>query len=220
MGEAGQLGKGEEAAMMKLWHCTGARSFRPLWMLTEMGLDFELELLPFPPRWLKPDYLEVNPLGTIPFFEDGAVRMTESTGICQYLGERHGPTALIVGKDEPDFGLYLNLMFQSDATFTFPQTLVLRYTQLEPPEKRQPKVAADYAKWFLARMRYVEELLADGRAYLAAGRFSAADIAVGYAVMLAETLGLAADLGPATQAWWEALKAREGFQRARAREAA
>jgi glutathione S-transferase len=203
---------------MKLWHCAGARSFRPLWMLEEMGLPYELELLPFPPRWLKPEYLEVNPLGTIPFFVDGDVRMTESTGICQYLGEVHGPTPLIVGAQEPDFGLYLNLMFQSDATFTFPQTLVLRYTRLEPPEKRQPKVAADYAKWFHARMRHVEDLLGDGRAHLAAGRFTAADIAVGYAVMLAETLGLLPDLGPATQAWWARLKTRDGFRAARARE--
>jgi len=205
--------------MMKLWHCVGARSFRPLWMLAEMGLNFDLEILPFPPRWLKPDYLEVNPLGTIPYFTDGDVALTESTAICQYLGEVHGPTPLIVGSHEPDFGRYLNLMFQSDATFTFPQTLVLRYTRLEPPEKRQPRVAADYAKWFLARMTAVERQLADGRDHLVGGRFTAADIAVGYAVMLAETLELAGDLAPATRAWWARLKARDGFRAAQAREA-
>ena len=37
---------------MKLWHCAGARSLRPLWALEEMGLDYELEVLPFPPRML------------------------------------------------------------------------------------------------------------------------------------------------------------------------
>ena len=51
---------------MKLWHCKDARSFRVLWALEELGLPYELELLPFPPRWLKPEYLELNPLGTIP----------------------------------------------------------------------------------------------------------------------------------------------------------
>jgi len=38
---------------LKLWHCHNARSLRPLWALEEMGLDYELELLPFPPRFLK-----------------------------------------------------------------------------------------------------------------------------------------------------------------------
>ena len=203
---------------MKLWHCAGARSFRPLWMLEEMGLAYELELLPFPPRWQKPDYLQVNPLGTIPFFTDGDVAMTESTGICHYLGARHGPTPLMVGPEERDYGAFLNFLYQSDATLTFPQTLVLRYSRLEPPERRQPKVAADYAKWFLARTKWVEQGLADGRAFLVAGRFTAADIAVGYAFLLAETLDLMGDVSPVIGRWFEGLKAREGFRAAQARE--
>ena len=36
--------------MITLYHCDGARSFRPLWMLEEMGLAYELKMLPFPPR--------------------------------------------------------------------------------------------------------------------------------------------------------------------------
>ena len=35
--------------MITLYHCDGARSFRPLWMLEEMGLPYELKMLPFPP---------------------------------------------------------------------------------------------------------------------------------------------------------------------------
>ena len=49
-----------------LYHCPGARSMRPLWTLEEMGLEYELVTLPFPPRLLQRDYLEVNPLGTVP----------------------------------------------------------------------------------------------------------------------------------------------------------
>ena len=51
---------------MKLWHCNGSRSLRPLWALEEMGLDYEVEVLPFPPRVFQRDYLEVNSLGTVP----------------------------------------------------------------------------------------------------------------------------------------------------------
>jgi glutathione S-transferase len=203
--------------MITLYHCFGARSFRPLWMLEELGLPYDLKMLPFPPRVLAKEYLEINPLGTIPFMIDGETRMSESSGICYYLGTRHGPTPLIVGPDEPAYGAFLNWMYFSDATLTFPQTLVLRYTQLEPEERRNPQVAQDYAKWFLGRLRAVEA--ATGQAEtLCAGRFTAADIVIGYALRLAENLGLSKDFGPNVAAYWQRLQQREGYKRAAASE--
>ena len=83
--------------MITLYHCDGARSFRPLWMLEEMGLPYELKMLPFPPRVFAKEYLAINPLGTIPFMVDGETKMTESSGICHYLGTKYGPTPLVVG---------------------------------------------------------------------------------------------------------------------------
>jgi len=123
---------------LKLWHCAGSRSIRPLWTLEEMGLDYDIEVMKFPPRFVHPGYTDINPIGTVPFFTDGEVEMTESAGISQYLVDRHGPTELGVGVDEPDYGLYLNWLHRSDATLTFPQTLVLRYTILEPEESVCP----------------------------------------------------------------------------------
>ena len=119
--------------MITLYHCHAARSFRPLWMLEEMGLPYELKMLPFPPRVFAKEYLAINPLGTIPFMIDGETKMTESSGICHYLGTRHGPTPLIVGVDEPAYGAFLNWMYFSDATLTFPQTLVLLATASSSP---------------------------------------------------------------------------------------
>ena len=52
--------------------------------------------------------------------------------------------------------------------------------------------------------------------YLCAGRFTAADVAVGYALLLAQHLGLSAQFGPATQAYWQRLQQRPGYQRAMA----
>jgi hypothetical protein len=111
---------------LKLYHSTRARSMRPLWTLIEMGLPHELITMPFPPRVTTREYLKINPLGTIPCMVDGDVVMTESAGICQYLVERYGPSDLAVRGDEPDYGAYLNWLHRSDATLTFPQTLVLR----------------------------------------------------------------------------------------------
>jgi len=92
--------------MLVLYHCSDARSFRPLWMLEEMGLPYSLRMLPFPPRVAAPGYLAANPLGTVPLLEDGEVRMTESAAVCQYLVTRHGPTTLNVTPKEPGYGQY------------------------------------------------------------------------------------------------------------------
>lgn len=196
-----------------LYHCVSARSFRPLWTLEALGLPYELKMLPFPPRGLQREYLDINPLGTVPLFLDGKVRMTESAAICQYLCATHGPTPLNVEPHEEDFGAYLNYLHFGEATLTFPQTLVLRYSRFEPEERRMPTVAADYAKWFLARLRKLEPLLQE-RDYLCAGRFTAADISVGYALMLADMIDLAPEFTPAVAAYWSRLQQEPSYQRA------
>ncbi len=199
--------------MITLYHCQAARSFRPLWMLEELELHYELKMLPFPPRVFAKDYLAINPLGTIPFMIDGDTKMTESTGICHYLGTRYGPTPLVVDLSEPDYGAYLNWLFFSDATLTFPQTLVLRYGALEPADRRQPQVVEDYTKWFLGRLRAVETATGNGE-WLCGGRFTAADIAIGYALRLADTIGLGQHFGPNVAAYWQRLQQRDGYRRA------
>src|SRR6202049_2058904 len=138
--------------MITLYHCAAARSFRPLWMLEELGLAYELKMLPFPPRMFAKEYLALNPLGTIPLMIDGETKMTESSGICHYLGTKSGPAPLIFGGDEPAYGAFLNWMYFSDATLTFPQTLVLRYSRLEPEERRNPQVAGGYGKRVFGRL--------------------------------------------------------------------
>ena len=203
--------------MITLYHCDGARSFRVLWMMEEMGLAYELKMLPFPPRVFAREFLSLNPLGTIPLMIDGETRMTESSGICHYLGTRFGPTPLIVNADEPAYGAFLNWMYFSDATLTFPQTLVLRYSRLEPEERRSPQVATDYAKWFLGRLRAVEAATAKGET-LAANRFTAADIVVGYALLLADRIGLGKDFGPNVGTYWQRLQQRDGYKSALAAE--
>lgn len=196
-----------------LYHCLSARSLRPLWALEELELPYELIVLPFPPRVLQRTFLDINPLGTVPFMVHGDTRMTESAAICQYLCALASPTSLEVGPAEADFGAYLNHLHFGEATLTFPQTLVLRYGRFEPPARRQPGVAEDYTRWFLARLKTLEPLLST-RPFLCAGRFTAADISVGYALLLAEHLGLGPRFTPAVSQYWERLKQRQAYVRA------
>jgi glutathione S-transferase len=199
--------------MITLYHCMNARSFRVLWTLEEMGLPYELKILPFPPRVHAREYLQINPLGTIPLMLDGDTRMTESAAICQYLATRYGPSPLAVEPHEPTYGAFLNFLHFGEATLTFPEAIVLRYSRIEPDERRQPQVVDDYARFFYGRLRMAEATLASSD-YLCPGRFTAADISVGYALLLSHYNGLSEKLPGAVRAYWERLRQREGFQRA------
>lgn len=109
-----------------LWHCVGSRSIRCLWTLHELGAHdrVRLRVLPFPPRVLRRDFLDVNPLGTVPCLElpsaipGGARRiMTESVAIAVYLASALGGPCgggLVVGPDEPAYPEYLNWLAHSD----------------------------------------------------------------------------------------------------------
>jgi len=197
---------------MKLWHCAGARSLRPLWALEEMGLEYELEVMPFPPRMFQREYLKENSLGTIPFLRDGDTEMTESSAICQYLVDRYQQYDFGLRPEHPEYGAYLSWLHHADATLTFPQTLAMRYYYLEPSPEKQA-VADDYAKWFIARLRRLDAHLEDHQ-YLVDGRFTIADIAVGYALYLSRALHLDERLKPQTRAYIERLMERPAFQRA------
>ncbi len=197
---------------MKLWHCAGARSLRPLWALEEMGLPYELEVLPFPPRLFRKDYLEVNPLGTVPYLEDGVTRMTESSAICQYLVDRYGRYEFGLRPQHREYGAYLNWLHHADATLTFPQTLVMRYYYLEPDPSKQA-VGDDYAKWFIARLRRLDAHLQE-HSYLVDDRFTVADIAVGYALHLGRLLHLDDRFQPQTRDYLARLTERPAFRRA------
>jgi glutathione S-transferase len=118
-----------------------------------------------------------------------------------------------VAPDEPEFGPYLNYLHFGEATLTFPQTLVLRYRHFEPAGRLQPQVADDYAKWFLARLRTLEPILAEQQ-FLCARRFTAADVSVSYALLLAIHLGMSERFTPAVRAYWERMQERDGYLRA------
>lgn len=198
---------------MQLYHCRDSRSLRPLWALEEAGLDYQLEKMPFPPRYCVEGYLDINPLGTVPALRVGDAVMTESAAMCQLIGEMAHDASLRLSPAEPDYPLYLNWLHRSDATLTFPLTLVLRYSRLEPEERRSAQVAEDYRLWFLKRAQSVERAL-ENAGHLCGGRFTMADIAVGYALYLADRLGVSADFEPRTRDYLARLTARPGFLRA------
>lgn len=198
--------------LIKLYHCRDARSIRPLWTLEELGVDYELINMEFPPRYRHKDYLDVNPLGTVPALIVDGVTMTESSAMTQYLVEKLAPNDLALDKSHADYPLYLDWLHRSEATLTFPQTLILRYAYFEKDERKQPQVAKDYTQWFLSRLRCVENALLD-RDFLVTDRFTIADICVGYALLLARNLKLDSEFGPKTLNYLSRITNRDGYRR-------
>ena len=90
--------------MITIHHCVSARSLRPVWMCEEMGLPYQLHMLPFPPRVQRKDYLAINPLGTVPWLQDGDITLSESAAMCQYLAARYGEGRWDVATHDPQYG--------------------------------------------------------------------------------------------------------------------
>ena len=194
--------------MIKIYATENSRAIRPIWTAEEMGLGYELIMMPFPPRILMKEYLDINILGTVPYMIDGNIKMTESVAISQYFVEKYGPTVLQVTPDEKDYPNYLNWLYHSDATLTFPQTVVLRYKFQEPGVA--DAAVEGYSRWFVSRLKLLEQSL-ENKEYLCSDRFTLADICVSYAINLAEALGIEQALKPNIKRWSENLFSRPAF---------
>jgi glutathione S-transferase len=199
-----------------LYTCARSRGLRATWAAEEAGVDIDLRVLPFPPRYLAPDYLAINPLGTVPLLVDGESRMTESCAIAHYLASKDGPSPLVVAPGEPDYAEYCDFTYHADATITFPQTVYMRFVLFEK-DKGLEEAGRSYAKWYYKRLVKVEQRL-EGREYLCGDRFTVADICVGYALILSESIGIDEGVPESLKAYRERLRARPAYQRAFARE--
>lgn len=210
----------QKGMAMRLYTSAGSRGFRATWTISELGMTdmVDLVMLPFPPRAFVKGYFAVNPLGTIPALElDDGYIMTESSAISEYLAEQYGEGQLSISPGEIDRSAYLDFLHHADATLTFPQTVYLRFAKFER-ERGLAEAGEAYGEWFGKRLQKVDARLQD-RDYLCVGRFTAADIAIGYALHLTQMTELAHLLTPRLSGWLEGLRARPGFQRAVAWEA-
>lgn len=198
-----------------LYHAPRSRSVRPLWALEELGLDYELKLVPFPSS-KNADHVARNPLGTVPWLTDGDTGLNESVAIIQYLATRYGRSSLALEPNEADYGTWLNWITFGEASLTYPLSLVIHYGphyQLIVPGSPQfPEVVAYYLDSFQAALAVVDRAIAN-REFIAGDRFTIADISVGYNFRLLEVIGMAGDLSPRLQDYWHRLSTRPAYDR-------
>jgi len=141
------------------------------------------------------------------------VRMTESGAICQYLTEKYGhaPFKKVLG--DADYPAYLQWIHAGEATMTPPLGAVAQHTVIRPLERRIGQVAIDAAETFKDRLTVLEMHLSE-TGYLLGDDFTAADVMVGYALHLAELLGLMKEPPHDVGNYWQRLQTRPAYQRA------
>ncbi len=199
---------------MKLYHYSKSRSTRALWLLEELGLDYDAEMLPFDARAFNiADHLEVESYGELPILVDGAASMGESIAVVTYLLDRYGAGRLEPDRESDDYGPFLEWIQFGERSLMDPLSQLVQHTALLPEDERDRAAADKARRVFKHFARSIDEALA-GKSYLVGEEFSAADIVVGYALFVAEDFGVFPAGLDNLRAYYDRLSEREAFKRA------
>ena len=199
--------------MLKLHFAPNSRAGRIVWLLEELGLDYEINKMKFHPSDLKSDaHRARHPLGRVPVLDDGDIRIWESGAIVEYVLERHKNGGLKPAVDDERYPAYLQWFHYCEGMVMPPVNTIVVQTVLLPPERRD-ETALGQAQRLLSRaLAPVDEALA-GKDYLI-GDFSAADIMLGHACFMSNRLGCVSDEMANLKAYVERIAARPHFQTA------
>jgi glutathione S-transferase len=164
--------------MITVHHLETSRSHRILWMLEEMGAPYEMVTHQRNPmtRLAPPELKAIHPLGKAPVIVDDGVVIAESGAIIEYLVERHGG-----GRFKPAVGTgewrdYIHWMHFAEGSAMLPLLLKL-YTGFlgDAAAMLQPRIDSEIENHF----SYMNGAL-EGREFLVASGFTAADVQCGY----------------------------------------
>ncbi|WP_336980505.1 glutathione S-transferase family protein [Altererythrobacter fulvus] len=201
--------------MITVYHVPHTRSLRVLWLMEELGEEYRIEKLGFP---LPPEYLEINPAGTVPAIDDDGIRMGESLAILQYITGRRLPQAIgiTVGPNpEPaDYATHLQFLHYGEASLTSAVSVIFRTVKLAPEGEKDNFSVRDLKAAFGRRLALLNAHMDDDREWIMGDKFTIADISVGYPLMVAQMLDMGDMLSDKVAAYVERLKARPAYQRA------
>ena len=202
--------------MLKIYHAKNTRSVRVVWLCEELGIPYELKVLNFSPDDLQsPDYLAIHPLGKVPAIDDDGLVLNESGAISQYLLEKFGKGRLEPKPGSTDRGKYLHWFHFAEATFMVPLGNIAQHSFIRPEDRRIPQVAAEAVESAKKMLGILDKELA-GKEFICGKDFTAADIMLGYALLLCKMFGLLTDDYKNVGAYFERLASRPAFQKATA----
>ena len=198
--------------MIRLHHVAQARSFRVLWLLEELGLEYQIVHHSFFDRSLRdPAFLALSPAGRVPALEiDGRV-LFESGAILQYLCETRGAFGPGPG-ERPD---WLEWLHFAETIAAHVANLTQQHIVLREDAMRSPTVMRLEAKRLEKTLEAVDRGLAGD--HLLASGFTAADVAVAYGALIGRRF-VTLDRLPRVAGWLDRLAARQAFGRALAKD--
>lgn len=201
--------------MLTVYHVPITRSLRVLWLCQELELPHEVRTVDFGAAYrASPEWRALNPVGKVPAMTDGNFTMFESGAMVQYLLDRYGQGRLQPAPGTEAHGLYLQWSWFAEATYARPIGEIVNHRRAFGADGEIPAVVEEMK----GRVRLCSEAVdraLQGRDYLLGDQFSAADIMMGYSVMLAQRFSSTEGLD-ALNAYWARLSARPAWQRAAA----
>jgi glutathione S-transferase len=201
--------------MLKIFHAPGSRSTRVVWLCEEMGVPYQAA--PGSMRDPSPEFRAASPLGAVPAMIDGdSAPMIESVAMMLYISEKFGPTDLTLKPSDREFSRYLQFL-------VFPETAIggeintIFGARFMAPDEHKANWSADRC---VSRMEKAFDLIAkelEGRATIAGGRFTMADICIAHGIgVVTAHMGYADKLPPVLIDYHKRMTARPAYQRAAA----
>ena len=201
--------------MLTVYHVPVTRSLRVLWLCQELDLPHQVKTVDFAAAYrASPEWRALNPVGKVPAMTDGGFTMFESGAMVQYLLDRYGKGRLQPAPGTEAHGLYLQWSWFAEATYARPIGEIVNHRRAFGEAGEIPAVVAEMK----GRARLCSEAVdcaLRGRSYLMGDEFSAADIMMGYSVMLAQRLTSTEGLDE-LNSYWARLSSRPAYQRAAA----
>jgi glutathione S-transferase len=199
--------------MIKIHHLNNSRSQRILWLLEELGLDYEIA--PYQrdavTRRAPPALREIHPLGKSPVIQDGALTLAESGAIIEYLIETYGQGALAPARGTAERTRYLYWMHFAEGTAMM-QLLIRLFLGFAGESAAPIRAMVDIE---IARLlAYLEAEIAESPFFVGTD-LTGADIAMSFPLEAAAARGgLDAASYPKLFALLQKLQARPAYRRA------
>jgi glutathione S-transferase len=176
------------------------------WMLEELGVPYETVFLDYGTSMKGADYLAINPMGKVPAIRHGDRVVTEGAAICAYLADAFSEAGLAPAlADRHDY--YRWLFFGAGPIEAVFSNKAMGW--VAPPERQG---MLGYGNFELA-IDTLESAIA-GKAFIAGGRFSAADVYIGSMIDFMLMFGTL-EPRPAFDAYVARLRERPAYIRAK-----
>ncbi len=205
--------------MIRLHHVPFSRSFRVLWLLEELGLDYEVAHYSIRDGSLRdPAFLAISPAGRVPALELNSDILFESGVILQTLCEQYADAGLAPVGRGAERARYLELLGYAETMASLIENLNLQHVFLRDPSQASPTVIKLTTGRLKVSLAGLETLLGDQDFLLAAG-FSSADVMMGFNLFAAPYY-VKMEAFPKLHSYRDRLAQRPAYLRARARDGA